>query len=96
MKPFSYKGKSPLNLPSPLFAKEGNYPPLLKAPTVGWQRPVPEWGEVRRDFANKICPLKPDLKYPPKKESPGNVLAFSGALSVLFEKSINLPYPASA
>jgi len=28
----------------PLFSKEGDVPPLLKAPTVGWQR------EVRRDF----------------------------------------------
>jgi len=36
------RGKSPLNLPSPLFAKEGNYASL-------WKR------EVRRDFVNKNC-----------------------------------------
>jgi len=32
------------NLPSPLFVKEGHDTSL-------WQRPVPEWGEDRRDFS---------------------------------------------
>jgi len=31
------------NLPSPLFVKEGHDTSL-------WQRPVPRWGEDRRDF----------------------------------------------
>jgi len=40
--------------PRPPFPKWGIFPPLPKAPTVGQKRPVPEWGEVRRDFGTII------------------------------------------